>query len=260
MDIVSLPRLDQGTFLLAGAVPTTRASGSELSELTDRIGVQLRARLSYRGAFSVDGILTNGGFLPTDFNPRLTSAMEAAPSALRVRLHVANLLLREGIDLDIATIEQVARQVFATRETHTLYGAAATARSNAPRRSGIRWHGQQLIIADSAVEHGHVTLAPSVRGWLVTANLAAAFLPADRPLGALAPQVFRVSDEHLGTDFGRLDVPFGIERSDGRLAARVSASRSLSQADPAQHAAGPASGRAPAPPATRTTADPRCDR
>ncbi|MDQ7903502.1 hypothetical protein RB614_03110 [Phytohabitans sp. ZYX-F-186] len=261
MDIVSLPRLDHGTFLLAGAVPATHSCTSELAELTGRIGTQLRATLSYRGAFSVDGILTVDGFRPTDFNPRLTSAIEAAPSAQRVRLHAANLLLREGIDLDVTTVEPLVGQLFGTRQTFTLYGAAATAKDNASRRIGLRWQETRLVAAESAPEeHGHISIATSLRGWLVTANLAAPHLPAASPLAVLAPQVFRLCDEHLGTDFGHLIAPFGIERATLLLAKRASAPLSLSRADPAQHAVAPASGRVPRRPATRTAADPRCDR
>ena len=65
MEIVTLPRLDRGTFLCTGSV-TSSVLDPTLDELTGTIGTGLRERLDYRGAFSVDGILTTSGFVPTD--------------------------------------------------------------------------------------------------------------------------------------------------------------------------------------------------
>lgn len=109
MELVTLPRAGQGTFLCAGAVPTLGHAANLVTQ-TERLGAGLRERLGYRGGFSVDGILTAGGFLPTDFNARLTSAMEAAPPELRVLLHAVNLLARNGIEPDTSAVEQLAEE------------------------------------------------------------------------------------------------------------------------------------------------------
>lgn len=210
MEIVSLPRPNRGTFLLAGQVPTAVPQRKELAARTERIGEALRAGTGYRGAFAVDGVLTDTGFLPTDFNARLTSAMEPAPSRLRVQLHLVNLLAREGVEIDPVVVRRLARQIFSRRTNYTLYGAAADMRADAEVQAGVRWDGTRLVPAEGQPEHGRITIAPSIRGWKVTATLRIDQLPGDGPLSLLAPQVFQLSDDVFGTDFGSLTAPFGV--------------------------------------------------
>jgi len=206
---VAHPRPGRGTFLYAGEVPTL-GHRTDLVETTEDIGGALGHRLGYRGAFSADGILTSDGFRPTDLNARLTSAIEAAPSALRVRLHATNLLAREGVELDLHAVRRLIDAVFDTKGTYTLYGAATTTAAEATKEIEVRWQDHQLVVADHAPAHGRLTLTPSARGWLLTATLDAAHMPGIEHLGGLAPPIFRLSDQVLGTDFGVLPPPFGI--------------------------------------------------
>ncbi len=39
------------------------------------VGARLREEVAYRGAFTVDGVLTSDGFLPTELNPRNGAAL-----------------------------------------------------------------------------------------------------------------------------------------------------------------------------------------
>jgi hypothetical protein len=210
MEIVALPRPASGTFQCSGAVATLDPS-PELAALTKRIGAGLRDNIGYLGGYSVDGILTASGFRPTDLNARLTSAIEAAPCDIRVQLHLANLLAREGIDPPVATVESIRDQTFAAiGESHTLYGAARRLDPAAPRQLSVRWSGTTLDVAMGERADGQLTVRPSMRGWLITATLAAGRLPTTGPLGPLAPAVFALSDRVLGTDFGDLKPPFGV--------------------------------------------------
>lgn len=211
MEIVALPRPDQGTFLCAGAVATL-GDPSDLRAATEHIGTALRRRFGYLGAFAVDGILTEDGFRPTDLNARLTSAMEAAPSLLRVRLHVANLLARGRVALDPACLQAVAAEVFAKRPNHILYGAATHVSGGSPKEVRVRWRGGRLVTANSGTAHGRLTIARSARGWLLTAALLVDQIPVDGPLGALVPDLFQLSDKVLGTDLGPVAPPFGAGR------------------------------------------------
>ncbi|WP_145786573.1 hypothetical protein [Kitasatospora atroaurantiaca] len=218
MEIVTLPRLDRGAFLCAGTVPNAALIDQVgLRESAARIGSALQERMGYRGGFSVDGIVTRDGFVPTDFNARLTSAMAAAPPELRVLLHTANLLAREGIGITTEAVETLAGDVFADRGAYTLHGAATRARRDGNRRIGFRWEGLRPVTdATSTTADGQLTLRPSPRGWLLTATLLADRLPVRGHLGPLAPAVFRLSDEVFGTDFGDLGSPFGLDLSGAR--------------------------------------------
>jgi hypothetical protein len=207
MELVTLPRPEQGTFLCAGAVPI-RDDATNLITQTERVGARLRDRLGYRGGFSVDGILTATGFLPTDLNARLTSAMEASPPEHRVLLHAVNLLALDGIEPETSTVDHLVEATFAIGATCTIFGAATHADETCPRQAAVRWSGDTLTLAPSSAADGSLTITPSPRGWLLTATLITDRLPGGGRLGPWAPEVFRLSDEVLGTNFGNLAPPF----------------------------------------------------
>jgi hypothetical protein len=205
MEIVALLRPEQGTFLCAGAVPTI-GSEPDLLATTDRIGTGLRTRYGYRGAFSADGILTADGFRPTDLNARLTSAMEYAHPKTRVRLHAANLLVRDGLEPDANELEAVVGQAFERRDTYSIYGAITELAEGAPRHLRWQWHGRRAAASNRAAD-GYLTVTPTHRGWQLTAQLAIDRLPTRGPIGPFAAEVFRIADRALGTNVGHLTSP-----------------------------------------------------
>lgn len=209
MEVVALPRTGHGTFLCAGAVSTLDGT-YDLAGQTECIGEALRTRFSYVGAFAVDGILTGNGFVPTDLNPRLTSAMEDSTPDLRVLLHAANLLVREGIDPGRELVCFLAEEIFSRRAQYTIYGAATRAHASAASCAGVRWDGGTIVAVRDGESAGHLFLTPSVRGWQLTARLSVDQFPANGPLGPLAVEVFRFCDRVWGTDFGELTAPFGL--------------------------------------------------
>lgn len=70
----SSPALTHGQFLYAGCAtlwdPSTEQR-EHMRAVARRVGEQLRAEVDYRGVFTVDGVMTAQGFLPTELNPRL---------------------------------------------------------------------------------------------------------------------------------------------------------------------------------------------
>jgi hypothetical protein len=205
-EIVSLPRPGQGAFLCAGTSSLEDVGG--LASLTRHLGDGLREHLDFRGGFSVDGVLTGEGFRPTDFNARLTSAMEAAPPAARVRLHAVNVLARERAEPPVGVIRSIVRDAYASDSRHTLYGASSSINAGAPSTVSAVWRLGRLV---RSTEPADVTLTThaSPRGWLITGSLDARRVPPG-PLGCAAPAVFRLSDQELGTDFGPLRPAFGL--------------------------------------------------
>lgn len=211
MEIVTLPRTDAGTFLCCGAVGVLPDS-APLRAITERIGEGLSSVLGYRGAFSVDGILSGTDFQPTDLNTRLTSAMEAAPAAVRIQLQAANVLAREDVCLiEASWIDSLINQAFDERII-TVYGASPVAAAGS-QELAVRWDGTELRQVDHLEEaDGRLNLAPSLRGWTLTARLTRRRLPTSRYAGAQAPAIFRFADRALGTAFGALATPFGMEQ------------------------------------------------
>jgi hypothetical protein len=242
MEIVALPRPEHSTFLCAGTVRLP-VDMPDLIQGTEDIGAALRFHLGYRGAFAVDGIISADGFMPTDFNARLTSAIEDTSSDLRVLTQATNLLIREGIELDHAVAHDLVETVFSRKTAFTIYGAASQANVHAETQTNVTWSGSRLVVAQSRDADGHLTLTPCVRGWQLTARLHADRLPTAGPLGLIAPEVFRFSDRIWGTHFGELLPPFGANLLRVPTARDPTPNRESRQVQDAESMPGPAPGR-----------------
>jgi hypothetical protein len=169
-------------------------------DLTRQLGSGIRNLLEYRGVFSVDGIVVDGQFLPTDLNTRLTSAIEAVPTDIRIRLQAANICAREHLRIDLTEIEDLSAAAFNTAMT-TIYGASATL----GRTRAITIYDTPNGVSDQpdGPALGNLSAARSIRGWTISATLQPGYDPC-RP----APTIWALSDRILGTDFGDLGRPF----------------------------------------------------
>lgn len=56
----------------------------EMRELARRVGARLRTEVGYRGAFTVDGIMTADGFRPTELNPRNGAGLSTMARAVGI--------------------------------------------------------------------------------------------------------------------------------------------------------------------------------
>lgn len=212
LEAVTLPRPQSSTFLCCGATGRIPDS-ARLRRLTENLGTGLATELDYRGAFSVDGILTIDGFQPTDFNTRLTSAIEASPADIRVELQAANVLAREGIALpDVGGLNQIGEDALPDNKV-TIYGAATRISPASPAEVAVRWSaGHVLEPASVGDADAHIRVSESLRGWTITAQLDRSRLPDGEFAGPYAPAIFEFADQFLGTNFGPLSAPFGLEQ------------------------------------------------
>lgn len=74
---------------------------AQMREVGRRAGVWLRENVDFRGVFTVDGVMTADGFLPTELNPRFGAALmvlgRTLPDLPLVLLHHASI---EGLPID----------------------------------------------------------------------------------------------------------------------------------------------------------------
>jgi len=74
---------------------------SQMRAIARRVGEHLRASVGYRGAFTLDGIMTVDGFRPTELNPRFGAALGVLTKGIpNLPLNLLNQLIVEGHDLD----------------------------------------------------------------------------------------------------------------------------------------------------------------
>ena len=70
-----------------------------MRETARKAAAELRARYDYRGAFTLDGVLTRDGFLPTELNPRMGAALKPCDTP-EVPLTLLVYAMIEGAELD----------------------------------------------------------------------------------------------------------------------------------------------------------------
>ncbi|MEW6071847.1 MAG: hypothetical protein AB1726_04525 [Planctomycetota bacterium] len=79
-------------------LPTDR---EEMRRIARAVGRHLRERVGYRGVCTVDGVMTRGGFRPTELNPRFGAALSILAAGLPdLPLYLLHLAAAAGEDLD----------------------------------------------------------------------------------------------------------------------------------------------------------------
>lgn len=68
--------------------------------LAKHIGAHIHRALDYRGAFTIDGVMSATGFLPTELNPRVGAAMYPLFSGLDMPITLLHYAAIEGAELD----------------------------------------------------------------------------------------------------------------------------------------------------------------
>lgn len=108
-------RPDACTFAYAGASNLWECNPDdtrEMRELARAVGWHLKETLGYRGAFTIDGVLTAKGFRPTELNPRIGAAMQLLVPGLDMPLTLLHYAAIEGLDLDWR-LDEMERRVLA---------------------------------------------------------------------------------------------------------------------------------------------------
>jgi len=211
VELVTLRRPGPERLLYAGTATFWDPADSDREEmraLARRVGECLRKRVGFRGLFTVDGVMSEEGFLPTELNPRagaglqgMTAAIPALPFALLA------IAAQAGEDLD-----------FRPEVLESLVVEAADARRGAGVRTFFPGDRDRTEIHGLVEESGRYRLAKSDEARsasLVTGPsnqggfLAFAPDPARIARGpSAAPRAidaFRVADQDLGVGLGPLE-------------------------------------------------------
>ena len=81
----------------------TEKHRKEMVESVVRVGDHLRDTVGYRGSFTMDGVMTTQGFMPTELNPRFGGALNRMSASLpELPLYLIHLCTVEGLEFDLA--------------------------------------------------------------------------------------------------------------------------------------------------------------
>jgi len=73
----------------------------QIRETARAVGTALRRLCRYRGGFTLDGVLSPGGFVPTEVNARLGSGLNLESTRPDLRLELLQRVVREGDDASL---------------------------------------------------------------------------------------------------------------------------------------------------------------
>ena len=169
------------------------------------VGVALRDQVGYLGAFTVDGVLSEDGFLPTELNTRYGAGlMVMADGREDLPLWLLNLAVVEGERLGIRSAVLEA-DVLDRADQHRS-GAVWTVTHQAPatsRQRPVAFSPGGCRFTDPGEQPaGTLWFGPSNVGGYLRLALDPARIPVGPPVAPLAVDAFALADERLATSIG----------------------------------------------------------
>ena len=181
-----------------------------------KTGDYLRTEIGFRGPFSIDGILTAGGFRPTELNPRLSggfipqlAGLPALPLAPLCWAAMEDEVLDYRPDLLEDAVVEAADDQRSLR-CHTI----TTKRIHERTEIRLKRIEDEFHIADESDRvDAELTVGPSPVGGIVMFEPK----PHDKTSnGRIAPKfvdALRFCDIHVGTNFGHLEAADDVRGS-----------------------------------------------
>jgi hypothetical protein len=173
-----------------------------------QVAERLAAQVGYLGGFSVDGVLTVDGFLPTELNPRFSGGLGAIAKGLPdFPLQLVLAALVSGCDTGLSAAQFEAMLV-ESADAHRWGGGGLSLASVHPTETDER----AIIVSDNDVRlardeepsHGALMLGPSAVGAYLRFEPHADRVLPGRSIAPMVASAFAVADQTWGTDIGRL--------------------------------------------------------
>jgi len=186
------------------------ADRARMRVVARRIGMLLRDEVGFRGCYTLDGVLTDDGFLPTELNPRVgagfTPLLQGLPDLPFMALHWA-VVARRPCPVSADELEA------------TIVAAADANRAGGGWLEGpVRWSESRehpVVVTDEGCRAagegdeptGVVVTGPSSMGGLVRFTATPAATPVGPPLAPRSAAAFAWADRELGAGIGPLTPP-----------------------------------------------------
>ena len=209
VEMLTLRRPDSPELFYCGCASTwdpSPAIRSEMRDLARAAGEQLRAEVDFRGFFTVDGVLTPDGFLPTELNPRAGAGLRTLTgglSGLPLTLLVESILAQPHAPFEASTLENLIidsadnNRFAATWATVKELATEAENRPIARTAEGLRWATDEEPFA-------HVMAGVSDNGGFVRFSVDPDLVPESARFAPIAAELWAFANQNLGTNLGLL--------------------------------------------------------
>lgn len=177
-----------------------------LRAIARRVGDHLRERYDYRGAFTVDGVMTRDGFRPTELNPRFGAALGVMTRALDLDLMLLNLAIVEREPHDWRP-DELEALLLNTADEHRAGGTMAVSPTEVEETvSGelVFEGGEFRRVGEGEPADANYTLGPHSAGSFLSVDFVPARTPVGRSVASRAAAALRWANAEHALCLGRL--------------------------------------------------------
>jgi hypothetical protein len=206
---VEMVTLRRGTDLVYAGCATFWDPAAEVREsmrdMVRRAGEQLRAQVDFRGTFTIDGVVTDKGFLPSELNPRFGAGILAIARASGLPMMMVNELILAGVDIGI-TVTELEDSVLSAADASRGGGTwkpGATPKVAVEERHVTRRDGEFAWADDGDEVFGAVVAGHDFARCLFEPDA----VPTGPSVAPLAASFWAFADRELGTGIGPLTTP-----------------------------------------------------
>ncbi|MAE94283.1 MAG: hypothetical protein CL910_06450 [Deltaproteobacteria bacterium] len=181
-----------------------------MRDIAWRMGTHLRARLRFLGPFTIDGVLSEEGFRPTELNPRFGAALGLmAASAPELLLGPLALAATEGEELDdlVDDLEKVLLDAIDSHRSGRGSSKISHPIEELTRHPLVEENGAFRAAGEGETPDGHLLLGPASFGGFLRYLPDPDRVPAGEPLAPRVARAFAWADRHLDTRIGPLQAP-----------------------------------------------------
>ncbi|HZN16398.1 MAG TPA: hypothetical protein VFB78_19190 [Acidimicrobiales bacterium] len=214
VEMVTLRRGSELFYAGAATYWDPRADDREaMRDVARRVGDELRRRVGFGGAFTVDGVMTEDGFRPTELNPRLGAGLsQIAFSMPELPIDLLHQVLMAGLALDYRPAEfesAVLDNADASRSGGTWKVVPESVPAYEDRKL-VFDHGAWRWAVGDEHRDGTLVTGPSNIGGFIRVRFAPSRTPAGPSVGERAAAFYAFCDRELGTSVGPLTAAIDV--------------------------------------------------
>lgn len=202
-ELVVFTRPGRPEFVYAGTATfwdPSEGDRAEMRAIARRVGQHLASTVDYRGAFTVDGVMTRAGFRPTELNPRFGGGLVTMGRSLpTIPLYLLHLAVVEHPDLDWRPreFEALALAAFDT-DRQGRANLIAPASVTPVEEEPIMLSDQPPRVARTGeVPDARLTIGPAVAGSFVGVEFVTD-PPRGRPIAPTIAAILALADRRHG--------------------------------------------------------------
>jgi hypothetical protein len=171
-----------------------------------RLGAELRARVDYRGVYTIDGIMGADGWVATEYNPRFGAGFAYARIALPdvpIDLVHHAVIAGDARGLRAADVEAA---VVPGADAYRWGAAWLPVATEWPESATVHLAGDEsgYRVADGADRDATLSYGPGPTGGFVRCEFAADRTPRGASIAARAVAALAFADQHAGAGIGTL--------------------------------------------------------